>query len=93
MSKEQPPDGLPARVLVDGERDVAAIGDLEALRALAAECEKAGRHAWRPVQMPLGALPFIRPREASYCQRCKLVDLDGWVFWPVLPPGVESRPS
>ena len=91
MSEEQAPDRTPPRPLADVEREILASGDLEVLIALAAECQ--GEHHWRPLKMPLASLPFVRPRVASYCQRCKLVDLDGRVFWPVLPPGVGSQPS
>ena len=91
VGEKQPPYGVPPRPLEDVERDILAIGDLEVLVSMAAECH--GAHEWRPLKMPLASLPFVRPRVASYCQRCKLVDLDGWVFWPVLPPGARSQPS
>jgi hypothetical protein len=78
-------------LLKDVEQDTLAIGDVEVLQGLATQCGAA--HDWRPLKMPLADRPFIRPRVVAYCRRCKLVDLDGWVFWPVVPGVVAQSRS
>jgi hypothetical protein len=60
------------------ERQIQESGGVDALRLQRTECMSTGSHRW--IELQTNVSP-----PATYCEICKVVNLDGWIFWPVSP--------
>jgi hypothetical protein len=67
-----------AQFIDDVETEIAEIGGIDGVRARWTDCMSAGSHHWQDLQTNYG-------KTVKYCEDCKIVDLGGYLFWPVTP--------